>query len=102
MPGCLTVTEIKEAMEAGADVVKIFPGSNVDPSFIKAVKAPIPQANMMPTGGVNIDNIDAWIKQGAVAVGVGGNLVAPAKTGDFKQITKLASEYVAKVKEAKS
>ncbi|MFC4402708.1 bifunctional 2-keto-4-hydroxyglutarate aldolase/2-keto-3-deoxy-6-phosphogluconate aldolase [Gracilibacillus xinjiangensis] len=100
MPGCLTVTEIKEAMEAGADVVKIFPGSNVSPGFLKAVHAPIPQANMMPTGGVSLDNMLEWFKSGAVAVGIGGNLVAPAKTGDYAKITELAKQYVAKAKEA--
>ncbi|KAB8137589.1 bifunctional 4-hydroxy-2-oxoglutarate aldolase/2-dehydro-3-deoxy-phosphogluconate aldolase [Gracilibacillus oryzae] len=100
MPGCLTVTEIKEAMEAGADVVKIFPGSNVSPGFLKAVHAPIPQANMMPTGGVSLDNMVEWFKNGAVAVGIGGNLVAPAKTGDYGKITELAKQYVEKVKEA--
>ncbi len=103
MPGCLTVTEIKEAMESGADVVKVFPGSNVSPGFLKAVHAPIPQANMMPTGGgVNLDNIKDWLEAGAIAVGgIGGNLVAPpAKMGDYAKITELARQYVAKVKEA--
>ncbi|PWU67893.1 bifunctional 2-keto-4-hydroxyglutarate aldolase/2-keto-3-deoxy-6-phosphogluconate aldolase [Gracilibacillus dipsosauri] len=100
MPGCLTVTEIKEAMESGADVVKVFPGSNVSPGFLKAVHAPIPQANMMPTGGVNLDNIKDWLEAGAIAVGIGGNLVAPAKMGDYTKITELARQYVAKVKEA--
>ncbi len=100
MPGCLTVTEIKEAMESGADVVKVFPGSNVSPGFLKAVHAPIPQANMMPTGGVNLDNIKDWLEAGAIAVGIGGNLVDPAKMGDYAKITELARQYVAKVKEA--
>lgn len=100
MPGCLTVTEIKEAMESGADVVKVFPGSNVSPGFLKAVHAPIPQANMMPTGGVNLDNIKDWLEAGAIAVGIGGNLVDPAKMGDYAKITELARQYVEKVKEA--
>ncbi|SER28946.1 2-dehydro-3-deoxyphosphogluconate aldolase / (4S)-4-hydroxy-2-oxoglutarate aldolase [Gracilibacillus ureilyticus] len=100
MPGCLTVTEIKEAMEAGADVVKVFPGSNVNPGFLKAVHAPIPQANMMPTGGVSLENMVEWLQSGAVAVGIGGNLVAPAKTGNYEKITELAKQYVEKAKEA--
>ncbi len=99
MPGCLTVTEVKEAMKAGADIVKIFPGSNVDPSFLKAIHAPIPQANMMPTGGVDLDNVQEWLSHGAVAVGIGGNLVAPAKSGNYHKITTLAKEYVRKAKE---
>ncbi|QGH36551.1 bifunctional 4-hydroxy-2-oxoglutarate aldolase/2-dehydro-3-deoxy-phosphogluconate aldolase [Gracilibacillus salitolerans] len=98
-PGCLTVTEVKEAMEAGADIVKIFPGSNISPGFIKAVHGPVPQANMMPTGGVSLDNIQEWLKNGAIVVGVGGNLVAPAKEGNYQKITELAKEYMAKARE---
>lgn len=101
MPGCMTITEMKRALEAGADIVKLFPGSEFGPDFVKAVKAPLPQVNLMPTGGVSLDNIDQWIKNGCVAVGVGGNLVAPAKTGDFALITEYASQYVAKVREAR-
>lgn len=100
MPGCLTITEIKEAMECGVDIVKIFPASNVNPSFLKAVKAPIPQANMMPTGGVHLDNMTEWLQNGAVAIGIGGNLIEPAKTGNYKKITELAQAYVQKAREA--
>ena len=102
MPGCMTITEIKRALELGVDVVKLFPGSVYGPDFVKAVKAPLPQVNIMPTGGVDLDNVGKWIKNGCVAVGVGGNLVAPAKTGDFDQITEYAKQYVAKVQEARS
>ncbi|MDX8045168.1 bifunctional 2-keto-4-hydroxyglutarate aldolase/2-keto-3-deoxy-6-phosphogluconate aldolase [Gracilibacillus sp. S3-1-1] len=98
LPGCLTVTEIKEAMESGVDVVKIFPGASIDPSFIKAVHGPVPQANMMPTGGVSLDNIDKWLKNGAIAVGIGGNLVAPAKEGNYQKITELANAYISRAK----
>lgn len=101
MPGCMTLTEIKRALESGADIVKLFPGSVFGPEFVKAVKAPLPQVNIMPTGGVSLENIDQWIKNGCVAVGVGGNLVAPAKTGDFDQITEYAKQYVRKVAEAR-
>ncbi|SHM69209.1 bifunctional 2-keto-4-hydroxyglutarate aldolase/2-keto-3-deoxy-6-phosphogluconate aldolase [Gracilibacillus kekensis] len=99
MPGCLTVTEVKEAMEAGADVVKIFPGSNLGPAFLKAIHAPFPQANMMPTGGVDLENVQEWLNHGAFAVGIGGNLITPAKDGDYQKIIELAKEYVRKVKE---
>lgn len=58
MPGCMTITEITKAMQYGADIVKLFPGSAFGPSFVKAVKAPLPQANIMPTGGVSLENID--------------------------------------------
>lgn len=102
MPGCMTITEMKTALEAGVDIVKLFPGSAFGPEFVKAVKAPLPQVNIMPTGGVDLDNIGQWIKNGCVAVGVGGNLVAPAKTGNYAAITDYAKQYVAKVKEARA
>lgn len=101
MPGCMTITEMKSALEAGVDIVKLFPGNTFGPEFVKSVKAPLPQVNIMPTGGVNLDNVDQWIKNGCVAVGVGGNLVAPAKTGDFNQITEYAKQYVQKVQTAR-
>ncbi|MCS0543188.1 bifunctional 2-keto-4-hydroxyglutarate aldolase/2-keto-3-deoxy-6-phosphogluconate aldolase, partial [Aeromonas veronii] len=101
MPGCMTITEMKRALESGADIIKLFPGNAFGPDFVKAVKAPLPQVNIMPTGGVSLDNIDQWINNGCVAVGVGGNLVAPAKTGDYAKITEYAAQYVAKVREAR-
>jgi 2-dehydro-3-deoxyphosphogluconate aldolase/(4S)-4-hydroxy-2-oxoglutarate aldolase len=101
MPGCLTITEILTAMEAGADVIKIFPGDAVGPSYIKAVKGPLPQTVLMPTGGVSLDNVDQWIKNGCVAVGVGSQLTAPAKKGDYAGVTELAKAFVSKVKEAR-
>jgi 2-dehydro-3-deoxyphosphogluconate aldolase/(4S)-4-hydroxy-2-oxoglutarate aldolase len=101
MPGCMTITEMKSALEAGVDIVKLFPGNAFGPEFVKAVKAPLPQVNIMPTGGVNLDNVGEWIKNGCVAVGVGGNLVAPAKEGNFDEITAYAKQYVQKVQEAR-
>ncbi|WHZ06186.1 bifunctional 4-hydroxy-2-oxoglutarate aldolase/2-dehydro-3-deoxy-phosphogluconate aldolase [Neobacillus sp. YX16] len=101
MPGCMTITEIKRALEAGVDIVKLFPGNAFGPEFVKAVKAPLPQVNIMPTGGVDLDNVEQWIKNGCVAVGVGGNLVAPAKTGEYEKITEYAKQYVAKVRAAR-
>ena len=97
MPGCMTITEMITAMEAGADIIKVFPGSAFGPSFIKAIKGPLPQAVLMPTGGVSIDNVDQWIKNGCIAVGVGGNLTK----GSSEDMTKAAKEFVAKVKEAR-
>ncbi len=102
MPGAMTIKEVVEAMEAGADVVKIFPGDAFGPKIIKAIRGPIPYAKMMPTGGVDIDNVGEWIKAGAIAVGVGGNLTGPAKKGDYAAITKIASEFIAKIKEARA
>lgn len=97
MPGCMTITEIVTAMEAGADVIKVFPGNAFGPDFIKAIKGPLPQANLMPTGGVDIDNVDIWIKNGCIAVGAGGSLTA----GSSEDITKTAKEFIRKIKEAR-
>ncbi|MDQ1004272.1 2-dehydro-3-deoxyphosphogluconate aldolase/(4S)-4-hydroxy-2-oxoglutarate aldolase [Neobacillus niacini] len=101
IPGCMTLTEIKQALEFGVDIVKLFPGNAFGPDFVKAVKGPLPHVNIMPTGGVDLDNVGQWIKNGCVAVGVGGNLVAPAKTGEFEKITEYAREYVKKVQIAR-
>ena len=97
MPGCMTIKEMITAMEAGADVLKLFPGSIFGPDFIKAVKGPLPQAIIMPTGGVSIDNVDKWIKNGCIAVGIGGNLTQ----GSSEEITKSAKEFVEKIKLAR-
>jgi len=101
MPGAMTIKEVVEAMEAGADIIKIFPGEAFGPKIIKAIKGPIPYAKMMPTGGVSVDNVGEWIKAGAVAVGAGGALTAGAKTGDYESITRIGKEFVEKIKEAR-
>ena len=97
MPGCMTITEMITAMESGADIIKLFPGSAFGPSFIKGVKAPLPQINIMPTGGVSLDNVDQWIKNGVIAVGVGGQLTG----GTPNEITETAKKFVEKVKLAR-
>jgi 2-dehydro-3-deoxyphosphogluconate aldolase/(4S)-4-hydroxy-2-oxoglutarate aldolase len=101
MPGAGTIGEVIAAMECGADIVKVFPGEILGPAFVKAVKGPLPQAQLMPTGGVTLQNVAEWIKAGAVAVGVGGNLTAGAKNGDFTSITQLAKQFVKQIKEAR-
>ncbi|MGL6169417.1 MAG: bifunctional 2-keto-4-hydroxyglutarate aldolase/2-keto-3-deoxy-6-phosphogluconate aldolase, partial [Fusobacteriaceae bacterium] len=98
MPGCMTITEMVTAIEAGADIVKLFPGSAFGPDFIKAVKAPLPQANIMPTGGVSLENVDKWIKNGVIAVGAGGKLAS----GPSEEITATAKAFVAKVAEVRA
>jgi 2-dehydro-3-deoxyphosphogluconate aldolase/(4S)-4-hydroxy-2-oxoglutarate aldolase len=97
----MTITEVIKAMEAGVDIVKLFPGNAFGPSFIKAVNAPLPQANIMPTGGVSLDNVDQWIKNGCVAVGVGGELTAGAKRNDYALVTETAKKFVEAVKKAR-
>lgn len=101
MAGCMTITEMIRAMEAGVDIVKLFPGDAFGPSMVKNVKAPLPQVPIMPTGGVSLDNVAQWIKNGCVAVGVGGQLIGGAKTGNYQEITETAKKFVAKVKEAR-
>lgn len=78
----------------GVDIVKLFPGSEASPSMVKAVKAPLPQVNIMPTGGVNLDNMGDWIAAGVVAVGVGGSLLKPAEFDDYAGVTDNARAYV--------
>ena len=102
MPGAGTVTEIVEAMESGAEIIKIFPGEILGPKFVKAVKGPLPNASLMPTGGVTLENVAEWIHAGCVAVGVGGSLTASAKHGDFAAITAQAKQFVSKVREARA
>lgn len=101
MAGAMTIDGVIAAMEAGADIVKIFPGDALGSSFIKAIKGPLPQAPLMPTGGVDLDNVGAWIKAGCVAVGVGGNLTGGAKTGDFGAIENIARQFIEKVRIAR-
>jgi len=101
LPGAGTIGEIVEAMESGADIIKVFPGETLGPAFVRAAKAPLPQASLMPTGGVSIENAVEWIQAGSVALGVGGNLTAGAKTGDFKSITELTRRFISVIHEAR-
>jgi len=95
MPGAMTIQEIQSALELGADIVKLFPGNLFSPAMIKAIKGPLPQANLMPTGGVSLANLSDWVKAGAVAVGIGSDLTAEAaRTGDYSLVARKASQYV--------
>ncbi|MUG45376.1 bifunctional 2-keto-4-hydroxyglutarate aldolase/2-keto-3-deoxy-6-phosphogluconate aldolase [Paenibacillus woosongensis] len=102
MPGCMTLNEMKEALKLGVDVLKLFPGNNFNPGYIKAVKGPMPHVNIMPTGGVDLDNMEQWVRSGCIAVGIGGNLTAPAKEGRYDLIAELAAKYVAKFREIRA
>ncbi|MDR1606171.1 MAG: bifunctional 4-hydroxy-2-oxoglutarate aldolase/2-dehydro-3-deoxy-phosphogluconate aldolase [Streptococcaceae bacterium] len=101
LPGCMTITEMTTALKYGADIIKLFPGSAFGPSIIKAFKAPLPHLNIMPTGGVSLDNLQEWFDAGVIAVGVGGNLLAPAAVGNFDEVSQVAAQYVAKLREIK-
>jgi 2-dehydro-3-deoxyphosphogluconate aldolase/(4S)-4-hydroxy-2-oxoglutarate aldolase len=102
MPGAGSMREIVEAMECGADIVKLFPGETLGPAFVRAAKGPLPQAALMPTGGVSLENVGEWIKAGAVAVGVGGSLTAGAQTGDFQAITDTAKQFIGRIQLARA
>lgn len=101
LPGIMTINEIITAHEAGVDFVKLFPGSAFGQGYVKAIKGPLPYANIMVTGGVNIDNIDSWIKAGVDAVGIGGELNKLGEEGKFEEITAVCEQYMAKLNEAR-
>lgn len=94
MSGCMSITEITTALQYGVSVIKLFPGSAFGTSFIKAVKGPLPQTEIMPTGGVSLENVNEWLDMGAVAVGVGGKLTS----GSDEEIIKTAQAFVKKIR----
>jgi 2-dehydro-3-deoxyphosphogluconate aldolase/(4S)-4-hydroxy-2-oxoglutarate aldolase len=102
-PGCFSPTEILDAHERGADLVKVFPATALGPSYIKDVRAPMPQLKLMPTGGVTLDNAGDWIRAGAVAVGVGSALVdtRAIDEGRLDVLTGNARRIVASVASAR-
>jgi 2-dehydro-3-deoxyphosphogluconate aldolase/(4S)-4-hydroxy-2-oxoglutarate aldolase len=104
IPGAATPTEILTAWNAGADMVKVFPAAQLGgPDYIKAVKAPLPQILLVPTGGVNLQNAAAFIKAGAAALGVGGELVdkKAVKEKKFHIITENTQAFLKTIKEAR-
>src|SRR5712692_10528061 len=104
MPGAFSPTEILTAWEAGADIVKVFPADVVGPAFFKALRGPLPQVRLMPTGGVDLNTAAAFLKAGACCLGVGGQLVEPRAVaeGNFDRIRDLARQYVEVIKNAKT
>lgn len=101
LPGVMTPTEAIAALEAGCDVIKLFPGNILGPAAISTFKGPLPQGEFMPSGGVDVDNVDKWVRAGAYAVGTGSSLTKGAKTGDFAAVTAKAKEFVAAVAAAR-
>ncbi len=97
MPGAFTPTEILAAWEQGADIVKVFPAEVGGPAYFKAIRGPLPQIRLMPTGGVDLTTAEAFLKAGAVCLGVGSSLVEPkaVAAGDFTRIRELAKQFVA-------
>jgi 2-dehydro-3-deoxyphosphogluconate aldolase / (4S)-4-hydroxy-2-oxoglutarate aldolase len=103
MPGGMTPTEIFQAWKAGADVVKVFPASIGGPDFLKTIKEPLPQIELLPTKGVDFDTASAYIKAGAIAVGAGACLVNKAQIAakDFGAITDNARRFIKIVRDAR-
>lgn len=104
LPGAFTPTEILTAWEAGADVVKVFPSDVTGPAYLKALKGPLPQIRLMPTGGVNLQTAAAFLHAGAFALGVGGSLVDPraVAAGELSKIEQLAKQFVEAVRQARA
>ena len=104
MPGALTPTEVITAWPAGADIVKVFPSDLTGPSYLKALKAPLPQVKLMPTGGVNLETAADFIQAGACCLGIGGSLVEKSalEANNMQRIHDLAAQYVKIVKETRS
>src|SRR5215813_9907427 len=103
MPGAFSPTEVLAAWEAGADIVKVFPADVVGPAYFKALRGPLPQIRLMPTGGVDLDTAAAFLKAGAACLGVGGQLVEPRAVAEhnFERIRDLARQYVAIVQQTR-
>lgn len=95
LPGCMTVGEIMRAMDAGNKMIKLFPGDLFGPKYVKAIKAPIPHVEIMPTGGVTVDNMKEWFANGVSCVGAGSSLIK----GTLEDIENTAKEFVKKLEE---
>jgi 2-dehydro-3-deoxyphosphogluconate aldolase/(4S)-4-hydroxy-2-oxoglutarate aldolase len=103
MPGALTPTEVVAAWQAGADIVKVFPSDITGPAHLKALRGPLPQVRLMPTGGVNLDTAADFLNAGACALGIGSSLVERETVAnrDFERINSLARQYVKIVQETR-
>jgi len=95
MPGCFTPTEITKAWQAGADNIKVFPAEVVGPAFFKAVRGPLPQVRMMPTGGVDLNTAASFLEAGACCLGIGSQLIDPKAVSSrkFELISEKAAKY---------
>ncbi len=102
IPGVMTIREAIMAMEAGADLLKVFPADLYGPTIIKDILGPLPYAKLMPTGGVSVDNAKEWVKAGVVAMAAGSSLTAGAKTGDYDNITETAKAFISEIQKARA
>ncbi len=97
LPGTLTPSEVAAALDGGAEAVKLFPASAVGPSYIKALRGPFPDVQVVPTGGIGADDVRTWLDAGALAVGAGGDLCPAALVaeGRWDELTATAERYLA-------
>jgi 2-dehydro-3-deoxyphosphogluconate aldolase / (4S)-4-hydroxy-2-oxoglutarate aldolase len=102
--GAMTPSEVLTAQELGADLIKLFPALSLGPDYVKALRAPFPTVQLVPTGGVSPENTAAYFSAGAAAVGVGSELVGQdlLDNGDWPKVTKLAGKFIAAAKKAKA
>ncbi|MDT0745734.1 bifunctional 2-keto-4-hydroxyglutarate aldolase/2-keto-3-deoxy-6-phosphogluconate aldolase [Mammaliicoccus sciuri] len=98
LPGCSSATEIIEALRYGSDLIKLFPGGQLGAGFIKDIKGPVPNVELMPSGGVNLDNVSDWIEKGSFAVGIGGNLTKEFTGNNYEVISEKTQKYVEAVR----
>ena len=99
MPGCMTIKEIMNALEYGCSVIKLFPANTFTPNFIRSIKAPIPNVEVMPTGGINLNNIKDWVQAGAFSVGIGSDLTKAYRTNNTEGVIELAKKYINSIRE---
>lgn len=104
MPGAFTPTEILTAWEAGADIVKVFPADVGGPAYLKAIRGPLPQVRLMPTGGVDLSTAAAFLQAGACCLGAGSALVDPklVQSGDLASLTSRARQFAEIVRQTRS
>lgn len=98
LPGCSSATEIIVALRYGSDLIKLFPGGQLGAGFIKDIKGPVPNVELMPSGGVNLDNVSDWIEKGSFALGIGGDLTKEFTGNNFEVISEKAQKYVEAVR----
>ena len=101
LPGCGSVTEVANAMATGVEVVKVFPGGVLGAGFIKDVHGPIPHVELMPSGGVNLENMATWVANGAWSVGIGSALTKNVATEGYESVTTAAKAFADKYEEIK-
>ncbi|PSL31655.1 2-dehydro-3-deoxyphosphogluconate aldolase/(4S)-4-hydroxy-2-oxoglutarate aldolase [Planomicrobium soli] len=97
LPGCMTIKEMVQASEWGCDILKLFPANGFKPSFIGSVNGPLPNIRIMPTGGININNMNDWLDAGAVAVGIGSDLTKTYRVSGEEAVSQLVKEYLSKL-----